>query len=61
MAGGCLGVSVALGGAVVVMQIHPRGTGTDHSPPHTPVLVPVTWSQKPARAKLHELVSGNTE
>lgn len=52
---------MALGGAVVVMQIHPRGTGTDHSSPNTPMLVPVTWSQKHARAKLHELVSGNTE
>lgn len=44
MAGECLKVSLALSGAVVLMQIHPWKTGTDHSPPHTPILVPVIWS-----------------
>lgn len=48
MVGGCLEVYLALSGAVVVVQIHPWEIGTDHSPPHTPILVPVSWSQKPA-------------
>lgn len=31
---------------MVIGQIHPWEIGTDHSPPHTPILMPVVWYQR---------------